>query len=296
MSADGPVSPELAKKFLETNLINITEKLKAGGTLTRGEQVQFEKIAAKSSAPKTQPPVTAPATLDSAPPPPSADPAGPVGPAEIARHWSAHGYPCTRQYASKCVQKLGCPKDSLAAALAWRQQRGAPTAPPTAASAPSPGPTTAPAAAAPVEILGNSLDALLARARQTERDLYTAYLTVRDGKDIGALSVAMKAHRDAQRNLIEVEGLVFDEKEKRGEFVSLPVAQQRIDDRLATLRAARQQLSRKLALALFPEAPAKAQQRIELEICRVLDPAIKTAETRLMDTSAQPPDAKDAAA
>ncbi len=208
----------------------------------------------------------------------------PSSPADLARDWTSRGWPCSRQYAAKCIAR-GCPTDTFAAAFVWRTARTAqrntgtgegggaqPSAPPpTARDEP------------PAEILGDTLDAVLGRARQTEREQYQTWRLAVASGDLGFQSSALKNHKDAQKNLIEVEGMVFEAKKTRGEYVSLPVAQQRIDDRLAPLKASRQQLSRLLALALFPDAPARAQPRIELELCRVLDPAVKNAEQRLID-------------
>lgn len=208
----------------------------------------------------------------------------PASPADLARDWTARGWPCSRQYAAKCIAR-GCPTDSFDNAFVWRTARteqrnvgrgGGASAP---ASAPLPTARAEPLA----EILGDSLDAVLARARQTEREQYRTWCAAVAAGDMGLQSSALKNHKDAQKNLIEVESMVFEAKKTRGEFVSLPAAQQRIDDRLAPLKASRQQLSRLLALALFPDAPARAQPRIELELCRVLDPAVANAERRLVD-------------
>lgn len=135
------------------------------------------------------------------------------------------------------------------------------------------------------EILGDSLDAVLARARQAEREQYRTYLLAVKSGDMGLQSATLKNHKEAQKNLIEVEAMVFEAKKTRGEYVSLPDAKQRIDDRLAPLKASRPQLARLLALALFPDAPQRAQPRIEAELCRILDPAVANAARPLVDPS-----------
>jgi hypothetical protein len=208
----------------------------------------------------------------------------PTSPADLARDWTARGWPCSRQYADKCL-KSGCPTDSFDVAFAWRTartgQRNTGKGEGGRAQNSAPPPTAR--AEPPAEILGDSLDAVLARARQAEREQYRTYLAAVTSGDMNLQSIALKAHKEAQKNLIEVEGMVFEAKKTRGEFVSLPAAQQRIDDRLAPLKAARQHLPRLLALALFPDSPARAMARIEVELCRGLDPAVTNAAERLID-------------
>jgi hypothetical protein len=213
--------------------------------------------------------------------------AHPIGPAALARDWTARGWPCSRQYADRCIRKLGCPTDSFDAAFKWRTERteqrnhgeggGGP------AGGRSAGPLPTARAEPPGEILGDSLDAVLARARQAEREQYKTYLAAVGCGDLGLQSATLKNHKEAQRNLIEVEQLVFGAKKDRGEFVSLPEAQKRIADRLSPLRAARSQLSRVLALALFPDAPHRAQPRIDAELIRIWDTAVATATVPLLD-------------
>lgn len=215
-------------------------------------------------------------------------PSNAIGPAALARDWTARGWPASRQYADRCI-KRGCPTDSLEAAFAWRTERTEQRAhgKGEAGGAAVGGKAGAPAPTArvdpPAEILGESLDAVLARARQAEREQYRTYLAAVSCGDLGLQSMTLKNHKEAQKNLIEVEQLVFGAKRERGEYVSLPDAQKRISDRLSPLRAARSQLSRVLALALFPDAPHRAQPRIESELVRIWDPAVAAAAVPLVE-------------
>lgn len=221
--------------------------------------------------------------------PPTSLPSAPIGPAALARDWTQRGWPCSRQYADKCIRQRGCPTDSFESAFAWRTARteqrnigrGEGAVPREKEDAASATRRVEPIA----EILGDSLDAVLARARQAEREQYRTYLLAVKSGDMGLQSATLKNHKEAQKNLIEVESMVFEAKKTRGEYVSLPDAKQRIDDRLAPLKASRPQLARLLALALFPDAPQRAQPRIEAELCRILDPAVANAARPLVDPS-----------
>lgn len=219
-------------------------------------------------------------------------PGPPFGPSAIAAYWRSKGLGCSRQYADKCIKALGCPTGSLEEALAWRTAR-------TVAGSRSKGggESDAPSGdegqkkiriAPPVEILGGGLDATLARARQTEEVQYRVWLAACADGDLGAQTVALRNHKDAQKNLVEIEALVIEGKKARGELVDLAEAQARIADRLSPLRAARSTLSRTLALTFFADAPHRAQPRIEEELVRVLDPAVNVAARPLL-TKAAPP-------
>lgn len=216
--------------------------------------------------------------------PPTSPPSAPIGPATLARDWTQRGWPCSRQYAAKCIGR-GCPTDSFESAFKWRTERTEQrTHGKGERAAQAPDLVSATRRAEPIaEILGDSLDAVLARARQTEREQYRTYLLAVASGDMGLQLVALKNHKETQKNLIEVEAMVFEAKKARGEYVSLPDAKQRIDDRLAPLKASRPQLARLLALALFPDAPQRAQPRIEAELCRILDPAMTNAARPLVD-------------
>lgn len=227
----------------------------------------------------------------------STDTPSPGSPAALARDWTARGWPCSRQYADKMI-KAGCPTSSFDDAWAWRTARtGRHAGGSGGAGARSEKAAPLARAEPPAEILGEGLDAVLARARQAEREQYRTYLEAVKVGDLGLQSMAAKAHKDSQKNMIEVESLVFAAKRERGEYVCLPVAQQRIDDRLAPLKAARQQISRTLALSLFPDNPARAQPRIEAELCRILDAAVANAGRPLVESApAMAPAAASAAA
>lgn len=214
---------------------------------------------------------------------PSTEISAGIGPAALARDWTQRGWPCSRQYADKCIRR-GCPTDSFDTAFVWRTERTGQRNHGKGEGGGGADVVSAMSRAEPIaEILGESLDAVLARARQAEREQYRTYLLAVKSGDMGLQSATLKAHKEAQKNLIEVESMVFEAKKNRGEFVSLPDAKRRIDDRLAPLKAARPQLARLLALALFPEAPQRAQPRIEAELGRILDPAFANAARPLID-------------
>jgi hypothetical protein len=116
----------------------------------------------------------------------------------------------------------------------------------------------------PVEIVGDSLDACLARARQTEMEQYRIWREAVAANDPGAQERALKNHATAQKNVSDIEEKIFAVRKERGEYVLLPAAQLRIDARLSQLRAAQTSFPRTLALEIDPANAQRIEAKIKL--------------------------------
>lgn len=223
------------------------------------------------------------------------------GPAAIAKHWAASGVGASRQYADKCIKEYGCPTSSLAEALKWRTDRTGKIASEAGEGGGAknpPGRRDAPPGSMPDEIQGDSLEACLARARQTEMEQYRLWRLAVGERDASAQERALRNHAIAQKNVSEIEEKIFAHRKERGEYVLLPDAQARIDARLAQLRAAQTSFPRLLAIELAPGDAQRAEAKIKALQARHFNSPLAVAGHPLIAGGAVPatPPATEAAA
>ncbi len=212
-----------------------------------------------------------------------------LGPSAIAKDWTQRGHPVSRQYVDR-LMRLGVGGEKLAgehvatldAAWLWRTARtdflklskGGKSEAPNVGNALGSEPA-APGGVA-VQGPGGDLVAMLERVRGVELQAF-----VRWQKAVGYDQAGeAKAYREAAKTRADVEELVASHRKEQGLAADLSDLQILVDQRLAPMRAAIQNIDAEIAKELFPEDPAKYRRRIRSVIARVFVSSRAVAEAK----------------